>query len=35
MYVLLGAEVVKRLHYPPGGYSIKYTGKLCPEVLIP
>ena len=32
MYVLLGTEVVKQLHYSPGGYSTKYTGRLCPEV---
>ena len=32
MYLLLAAEVVKRLHYPPGGYSTKYTGRLCSEV---
>ena len=32
MYVFLGAEVVKQLHYSPGGYSTKYAGRLCPEV---
>ena len=32
MYVLVGAEVVKQLHYSPGGYLTKYTGRLCPEV---
>lgn len=32
MYVFLGAEVVKQLHYSPGGYSTKYVGRLCPEV---
>ena len=32
MYVFLGAEVVKQLHYSPGGYSTKYAERLCPEV---
>ena len=32
MYVFLGAEVVKQLHYSPGDYSTKYAGRLCSEV---